>query len=295
MTKKTNLLLTDLLLNQGFIKTLIDSLPGIFYLYQVTKDDFKLIAWNKKFETVFGYSASELVNKSAKDFSSSKEFSRIEKALKKVLEIGKWQVKAEVITKNGKSIPYFFEGYKFEYDKLLYFFGVAIDISSEYRLQSNLKTIKKEIEKADEIIHKKERELLANAMQISENNEVVDLVKKKIKTLLTKDEEIITRKDLKDLENDLESKFIKQNNWEIFKTSFSQVHPNFISNLLKIHPTLTKTEIKFCTYIKINMSSDQIRSLLNISKEGVKKNRYRIRKKINLLHDESLENAITKI
>ncbi len=295
MTKKTNLLLTDLLLNQGFIKTLIDSLPGIFYLYQVTKDDFKLIAWNKKFETVFGYSASELVNKSAKDFSSSKEFSRIEKALKKVLEIGKWQVKAEVITKNGKSIPYFFEGYKFEYDKLLYFFGVAIDISSEYRLQSNLKTIKKEIEKADEIIQKKERELLANAMQISENNEVVDLVKKKIKTLLTKDEEIITRKDLKDLENDLESKFIKQNNWEIFKTSFSQVHPNFISNLLKIHPTLTKTEIKFCTYIKINMSSDQIRSLLNISKEGVKKNRYRIRKKINLLHDESLENAITKI
>ena len=295
MTKKTNLLLTDLLLNQGFIKKLIDSLPGIFYLYQVTKDDFKLIGWNKNFETAFGYSASELVNKSVRDFFTSKEFFRVGKGLKKVLEIGKWQVKAEVITKNGKSIPYFFEGYKFEYDKLLYFFGVGIDISSEYRLQSNLKTIKKEIEKADEIIHKKERELLANAMQISENNEVVDLVKKKIKTLLTKDEEIITRKDLKDLENDLESKFIKQNNWEIFKTSFSQVHPNFISNLLKIHPTLTKTEIKFCTYIKINMSSDQIRSLLNISKEGIKKSRYRIRKKMNLLRDESLENAITKI
>lgn len=295
MTKKTNLLLTDLLFNQGFIKTLIDSLPGIFYLYQVTKDDFKLIAWNNKFETVFGYSASELVNKSAKDFSSSKEFFRIEKALKKVLEIGKWQVKAEVITKKGKSIPYFFEGYKFEYDKLLYFFGVAIDISSEYRLQSDLKMIEKEIEKADEIIQKKERELLANAIQISENNEVVDLVKKKIKTLLTKDDEIITRKDLKDLENDLESKFIKQNNWELFKTSFTQVHPDFFSNLLKIYPTLTKTEIKFCTYIKINMSSDQIRSILNISKEGIKKSRYRIRKKMNLLRDESLENAITKI
>lgn len=295
MTKKTNLLLTDLLLNQGFVKTLIDSLPGVFYLYQVTKDDFKLIGWNNKFETAFGYSESELVNMSVKDFFSLKEFVRIEKGLKKVLEIGKWQIKAEVITKNRKSIPYLFEGYKFEYDKLLYFFGVGIDISSEYRLQSNLKTIKKEIEKADEIIQKKERELLVNAIQISENNEVVDLVKKKIKTLLTKDDEIITKKDLKDLERDLESKFLKQNNWELFKSSFTQVHPGFLSNLLKIHPTLTKTEIKFCTYIKINMSSDQIRSILNISKEGMKKSRYRIRKKMNLLHYESIENTITKI
>ena len=295
MTKKTNILHTDLFLKQGFIKKLINSLPGILYLYQVTKDDLKMIGWNNKHETAFGYSASELENKSAKDFFSSKDFIRVEKNLKKVFELGKWQMKSDLIKKNGKTIPYYLEAYKFEYDKSLYFFGIGIDISSEHRLQSDLKTVEKEIEKADEIIQKKERELLANAMQISENNEVVDLVKKKIKTLLTKDEETITRKDLKNLENDLESKFIKQNNWEIFKTSFSQVHPNFISNLLKIHPTLTKTEIKFCTYIKINMSSDQIRSVLNISKEGIKKSRYRIRKKMNLLRDESLEKAITKI
>jgi len=105
VTKKANLLHTKLLLDHGFSTKLIDSLPGIFYLYQVTEDNFKLIGWNRKHETALGYSADELENMSIKEFFNSKDFARIQKGLKKVFETGEWRLKADIIMKNGKSIP----------------------------------------------------------------------------------------------------------------------------------------------------------------------------------------------
>ena len=44
--------------------------------------------------------------------------------------------------------------------------------------------------------------------------------------------------------------------------------------------------------LKMNLSSKEIANILNISTEGVKKARYRLRKKLNLSSDDSLQEVV---
>ena len=87
----------------------------------------------------------------------------------------------------------------------------------------------------------------------------------------------------------------KHDNWEIFKLRFNKVHSDFFNKLLNQHSNLTKSEVKFCAYLYIRLSSDQIGAILNVSPMGIKKTRYRIRKKIGLNTKDSLDSYILNI
>ena len=277
-----------------FNEIIINSLPGIFYIYEPFENYFRLFAWNKNFETTLGYTAKELWHKPANDFFSKAEYKRVAKAIEQVFLRGNNNIIANLRTKSGKAIPYLFEGYSFEHKNKPCFMGVGLDISTQYKLQRSLIRSEKVKQKSVEELQKKERELIVTALELSETSEAFNLVNKNIENLLNKDEKTITKEELKNLQISLKSNFKNKDNWELFKTHFIQIHNNFFTNLLKAHPELTRTEIKLCAYLRINMSSHQISSILNISNEGIKKSRYRIRKKLGLKHGNSLEDYICK-
>ena len=52
---------------------------------------------------------------------------------------------------------------------------------------------------------------------------------------------------------------------------------------------LTKTEIRLCSLIKLELDSKQIASLQNINPSSVKKSRNRLRKKLNLSPGQDLD------
>jgi len=83
-----------------FIDKIINSLPGIFYLYESYKDDFRLIVWNKNHETSLGYTAKELWHKPWYEFYSEPEIKKIKKALAKVFSEGRNSIVANPKTKN---------------------------------------------------------------------------------------------------------------------------------------------------------------------------------------------------
>ena len=58
------------------------------------------------------------------------------------------------------------------------------------------------------------------------------------------------------------------------------------------HPSLTPSDLKLCAYLRLNLSSKEIAPMLHISIRSVEIKRYRLRKKINLIHDEGLVNYI---
>lgn len=80
--------------------------------------------------------------------------------------------------------------------------------------------------------------------------------------------------------------------WEQFVGHFVQVAPHFFDNLKQHCPHLTPNEIKLCAYIRIGLSSKQIATLLSVSQESVNKNRYRLRKKLNLEKDVDLDELV---
>ncbi|WP_374166751.1 helix-turn-helix transcriptional regulator [Arcticibacter sp. MXS-1] len=79
-----------------------------------------------------------------------------------------------------------------------------------------------------------------------------------------------------------------ERDWNVFEKSFNETHENFFKKLKSQYPELVPNDLILCAYLRMNMSSKEIASLLNISLRGVEIRRYRLRKKLNLEHDKNL-------
>lgn len=127
-------------------------------------------------------------------------------------------------------------------------------------------------------------QLIAKSKLLNHIEQLIEKVPEK-KTLLYKD----IRASIKESRN-------HNKDWHQFKTLFEKIHPNFFEALHKRYPELTKTEIRICGYIKINMDNASIAHILNISHQSLITNRYKIRKKMNLTQrSDDLDQCIKNI
>lgn len=65
-----------------------------------------------------------------------------------------------------------------------------------------------------------------------------------------------------------------------------QSNQEFQAQLQAICPGLTAYELRLCTYLKTNLSTKEIATLLNITPDSVKKAKHRLRKKLNIAPQE---------
>ena len=117
--------------------TLIDSLPGIFALYNKNN---KLIRWNKEVLRVGGYSAAELAGSHPLQFFDSTQKVKLEAAMKLVMEAGENDMETDLIVKDGTRIPYFFRGKVLQIAGEPYFISIGIDISARKKIELDLTT-----------------------------------------------------------------------------------------------------------------------------------------------------------
>jgi DNA-binding CsgD family transcriptional regulator len=68
-----------------------------------------------------------------------------------------------------------------------------------------------------------------------------------------------------------------------------------LDKIKKAHPNLTHNDLRFCAYLRLNLTSKEISPLLNITDRSVETKRYRLRKQMGLSHDSSLVNYILEI
>jgi phosphate/sulfate permease/DNA-binding CsgD family transcriptional regulator len=168
----------------------------------------------------------------------------------------------------------------------------------KYKIQTSL--LEKEIEatsqnnkKLENEVNYKKQELMNFALNIIQKNEFLENLNTKIKSLQQKDN--LTIADLNKL-----SKLIKENtNLDKDRQSFNlyvnKINSEFYYRLEKKYPDLTDNDKRLCALIRLRLSSKEIASLINISPKSVEVNRYRIRKKMNILHGERLSEVISKL
>jgi DNA-binding CsgD family transcriptional regulator len=72
---------------------------------------------------------------------------------------------------------------------------------------------------------------------------------------------------------------------EIFDVNFEKINYDFYEKLKSIDSSLTKNELRLCSFVKMNLTNKEIAPLLNISTRGVENARYKIRKKPNVQQD----------
>ncbi|GAA3604617.1 triple tyrosine motif-containing protein [Flavivirga amylovorans] len=141
-------------------------------------------------------------------------------------------------------------------------------------------------EKLNQDIDNKNRELAISTMSIIKKNRLLNKIKKELKKN-------------KDADNNVALKLIESNlndakDWSFFEQAFNNADKDFLDKIKKRHLDLTPNDLRFCAYLRLNLSSKEMAPLLNISVKSVETKRYRLRKKLGLEHDSGLVNYILK-
>jgi tetratricopeptide (TPR) repeat protein len=142
-------------------------------------------------------------------------------------------------------------------------------------------------------LEQKKQELTSSAMLIANKNEAFERLRHLAEHIKANGSEgSETAREIV-AEIDRQTDFGIQ--WEQFKMHFESIHKDFFRNLNEKNKCLTQTDLQLCTYVKLNLSTKEISRLINIAPESVFKNRYRLRKKLNLPPDETLEDFLHKL
>jgi PAS domain S-box-containing protein len=126
----------ELLRQKNLSESIINSLPGIFYLYDHTG---KFLQWNKNFETVSGYTGDEISRMHPLDFFHPDEKELLTKVIANVFKTGAGEVEAHIFTKAKLKIPYYFNGSTIQIDGVDCLMGMGIDIADSTRMKNVLK------------------------------------------------------------------------------------------------------------------------------------------------------------
>lgn len=77
-----------------------------------------------------------------------------------------------------------------------------------------------------------------------------------------------------------------------FRQSFAAIHPHYLPRLRERYPQLTRNEELLAMLICLNQSTDEIALIMGINRNSVNMIRSRLRKKINLTKEESLDEVM---
>ncbi|MEP7372230.1 MAG: response regulator [Chitinophagaceae bacterium] len=122
--------------------SIINSFPGIFY---ICESNGKFLRWNKNFERISGYTASEIKKVAIEHFFSGKQKEFITKYLKKSFAIGFGETEAIFVTKEEKKIPYYFTSKAVNFEQKDCLICVGLDISSTKQTEIILKQLNDEL------------------------------------------------------------------------------------------------------------------------------------------------------
>ncbi|MBL4705179.1 MAG: hypothetical protein JKY54_11700 [Flavobacteriales bacterium] len=145
----------------------------------------------------------------------------------------------------------------------------------------------------------------------------IELLKRENALLAAETKFSIQKDEVNDIKVKLEEHIDKSsdpefNSLRIFLKKLKNVHKNeknlkhidatldyengqFFSLLRKKHANLTTDDIRLCALLRLNISTIDLASIFNISPESLRKKKYRLKKKLKLQKDTSLENYIASL
>ena len=145
----------ELLREKQFSEKLLESLPGIFFLYDPT---CHLKRWNKAHETAMGFTADELRDWYIPDWHETPEDAERGMALvKSVLETGVGGAfETTLINKQGTFVPYLISITRLAMPDGPFMMGVGIDLTERIELEEKIRSLNLDLEKK---VHERTEEL----------------------------------------------------------------------------------------------------------------------------------------
>lgn len=145
--------------------------------------------------------------------------------------------------------------------------------------------------------YNKRRQLKAQVVENKENlNQLTQTLIRKnagIKSLEDKIYDLKTKLIKEEREHVIEDNIFDQtilsaDDWSAFKIKFDKAHPGFILRLRKKF-SLSEAEERLFILLKLNLTRNEIAAILGVTTDTVKKTRNRLRKRLELTVDDSLD------
>ncbi|MCF6131692.1 tetratricopeptide repeat protein [Flavobacterium wongokense] len=148
-----------------------------------------------------------------------------------------------------------------------------------------------EQEKLKNEVELKNRKLSAKALYLSGKNQMIEEILSELSTLqqVSKDSKLDAH--IQSLKDQLK----KDNEWDNFITHFEEMNQGFLDALKSKHTTLTINDIRYISYIYMNLSTKEIASMLNITQESCRKRKERVLSKMGLPKDVNLYDYLTSL
>lgn len=135
------------------------------------------------------------------------------------------------------------------------------------------------------------KNLARYTLELDQKQAVLQNIRQKIKELCIQADKA-TKLKLVSLLNTIKISSSGSSHWEDFKAYFEEINPHYVKTLSNNFPKLTSKDIKYCCYLKMNMSNEDIRNILGINQESVRTHKYRLKKKLTLSKEQSLRNFL---
>ena len=175
--------------------------------------------------------------------------------------------------------------YRREQEKLIKENKRKIDMM-QFKQNEEIMRIKNEQLKDN--IDKKNKELAISTMAFIKKNQFMN-------SLLIDLEPAATNPTVSRVLRTIKRSLKNDDDWEFFEQAFDNADKDFLKRLKQQHEALTNHDLKLCAYLRLNLSSKEIAPLLSISVKSVDIKRYRLRKKMDLEHNQNLTEYILSL
>ena len=172
---------------------------------------------------------------------------------------------------------------------ILAFSLVSLRLNFNLEKEKSKKILNEKIIVENDLNHKKV-ELLNKSNFISQRNENLNYLLESVDYIEsnTSNSSIQIKQKIKDL-------LRTENLNDRFEKHFEDVYPGFFKSLIRYSSKLTQNDLRFCAYLKMNQSTDEIAKLTSISIRTVESKKYRVKKKFKIGKDQSLTGFIHSI
>jgi ligand-binding sensor domain-containing protein/DNA-binding CsgD family transcriptional regulator len=141
----------------------------------------------------------------------------------------------------------------------------------------------------------RDKELANQTMSIIQKNKFLTRLSEELQRVQNSTDDSGVKTKMALIKNRIKREIDNQQQQKLFETYFEDVHNEFFTRLKEKHSQLTPNDLKLCAYIRMNISTKGMATLLNISYRGVEISRYRLRKKLDLSRDVNLAIYLSNI
>lgn len=257
-----------------YLKEVYDNLSD---LYERNDDFESALKFHRQYLTVKDSIANEeTINKIA-DIESKFEIAKLDKQIELIQRENELRTTRQYLIIGGLLL--------FIVVGFLIYRNLRINLKNEKLRESILEKEKQNLQNE---INFKNKELENFALRVIQKNEFLEKLK----------EEIGSSKgnsDLKEISSNISKNLYIDKDKQELEIQIRNIQKSFFYKLSQRFPELTEYEKRLCSFIVLDLSLKDIAILTNISPESVKKSRYRLRQKLGLTTDDSLNDFLKNL